>query len=160
MKDIIKKNRCRNKNNFYRVILIRKLLFLLRIVLYSALIIGIIIGLLFILHTTVFPWFSLIKRTYTVKNFDVYTATLNNANFTIIFITVITSIIGIFSPILLTYWFKKMESFKTDLDYVREMRKNAPYLAELTTAKIYYNMHNYAEADELLLNIPALNLHH
>ncbi|MBU0478271.1 hypothetical protein KKC91_06860 [bacterium] len=81
-------------------------------------------------------------------------STLNSANFALVYITILFTLIGIILAIVSIWWNGKLNSLERCHRDYKQFIKNSPLETRLTTAKIFVIQENFTEAWEAIKDLP------
>lgn len=121
----------------------------------------ILILLLLIFHGVVFlsPLIKNILKFSSIisselKPQTVFEIALNSANFAVVYITVLFTIMGIVVALMSTWWYRSLKRLEKCQGDYEKFKKNSPLDAKLTTAKIFYAQKDYSLAWEFIKDLP------
>ena len=84
----------------------------------------------------------------------IFETVLNNANFAIVFISILFTIIGVLVTLLSTWWYKSLKRLERCHQDYEKFNEKAPLQTLLTTAKIFFIQNDLAEAWDYIKDLP------
>lgn len=89
-----------------------------------------------------------------VKAHTALEATLNSANFSLVYITILFTAMGIIVTVMSIWWNVKLSSLEKCQRHYEKFRENFPLEMRLTTAKIFFIQGKYSEAWDYIKDLP------
>jgi len=117
---------------------------------------SLIILIIFILGYTIYTLIntlnkSIIPISQNPQSDSIFNAVLGNANFSVVFISILFAIMSIIVTIIGIFWIPQMNKMmKMHQDY-EKFKRCSPYEANITTAKIFYLQERYNHLSGCLL---------